>query len=351
MEKWIRDLCRRLPKAELHLHIDGALSAGIAMHLAEKSGWRGFARPLSYREMYRRLVVGETTDSQQELLDFFEVPGILLHTEEALRLVTRQLMLEKAADNVRYLELRWAPSLHTREGLGCDRVVEIVQDECERVAAATGQVFRLIVCGIRTLPLETNLAMLEDVAPYIGDKLVAADYAGLEAQSPDALEQEAFFTRARQLGLEITLHCGELPGSAPRILEVVQKLSPVRIAHGLGSIEDPALCALLGERGVMLDICPTSNIQAGLYPGYGSCPLADLIKAGVPVSLNTDCNVLCDITLSDEYINMLGSGQLDLLTLWQLNLSAVSHSFLPEGEKRLLLEEFKRWDSVIANTQ
>ena len=346
MDKSMRDLCRRLPKAELHLHLDGALSAGIAMRLAEQSGWRGFERPLHYHEMHRRLVVGQGTGSQHELLNFFEVPGLLLHTEQALRLVTRQLMLEKAADNVRYFELRWAPSLHTGGGLSCGRVVEIVQDECERVAAGSGQVFRLIACGIRTLPLETNLAMLEDVAPYIGDKLVAADYAGLEAQSPDPLEQAAFFERARELGLEITLHCGELPGSSHRILEVVEKLAPARIAHGAGSVDDPELCALLAGRGVCLDLCPTSNIQAGLYPDYASFPVAPLVAAGVPVSISSDCSVVCDVCLSDEYANLLEAGCLDLPALRRLNMNALAHSFLPEAEKRRLRDEFTaEWDA------
>jgi len=336
-----------MPKAELHLHLDGAMDTSAAIQLAAKTGWAGLDRPLGYKELYKRAVVQQNARNQHELLEYFELPGLLLHTEEAMRMITRSLMIEKAADNVRYFEIRWAPVFHRARGLSSRQVVEIVQDECERVAAATGQTFRLIVCGIRTLPLEENIRMLEEVAPLLGDKLVAADYAGLEATSPDTMAQESFFIRARELGFAITLHCGELPGSAPRILEAVEKLSPRRIAHGPPSIDDPGLCALLKEKGIMLDLCPTSNIQGGLFPDHESYPLRDLIKAGVPVSVNTDGNALNDLTLSDEYLRLLDAGQLDLATLWRLNLDALSHAFLPEDEKAALLAEFKHWAELI----
>lgn len=347
MENWVMDLCRRMPKAELHLHLDGALDAGLALELAAESGWAGFDRPQSYAQLYRRLVVEKNAASQEELLAFFELPGLLLHTPQSLCAVARRLMVEKAADNVRYLEIRWAPAFHRGQGLTNLQVVKLVQNTCDMVAMGTGQTFRLIVCGIRTLPLEENIRMLEEVSPLLGHKLIAADYAGLEAVSPNALEQEAFFTRARELGYAVTLHCGELPGSAPRILEAAEKLAPRRIAHGPRSIDDPKLCALLKERDIMLDLCPTSNIQAGLFPDHASYPLKDLVKAGVPVSVNSDSNTLNNLTLSDEYINLLRAGQVDLPTLWRLNLDALAHSFLPEKEKQRLLAEFKAWGELV----
>lgn len=339
----MQDLCKKMPKAELHLHLDGALNIKSAIDLAEAAGWDGFEQPLSYREMHSRLVVPRNLRSQEELLAYFEVPGILLHTEEALRRVTRELLLEKAADNVVYCEIRWAPMLHGAKGLSTAEVVAIVDDECRKTCALTGQTVRLIAVGMRTMPLETNLAMLEEIAPFAGETIAAVDFAGLESKNPDALSQKAYFARARELGFDITLHCGELPGSAPRLKAVVEEIKPTRIAHGPGSVEDKELCALLRERDVMLDLCPTSNIQAGLYPNHEQYPLRELVAMGVPVSVNTDDNVLSNLTLSDEYVRLLEAGQVDLPTLWRLNLDALRHVFLPDKEKARLIAAFESW--------
>jgi adenosine deaminase len=341
----MKDICRRMPKAELHLHLDGALSPGIAAGLLRKMG--GECAPLSYRELYERLVISENLASQAELLAYFDLPGRLLHTEEGLREVTRSLLLEKAADHVRYCELRWAPALHCAKGLSPARVVETVADECRLVTGATGQTVRLIAVGMRTLPLAQNLAMLEEIAPLAGRLIAAADYAGPEAKSPDAQDQLAFFKRARELGLYVTLHCGELPNSAPRLRAAVEAIGPERIAHGAGAAQDPALCEMLRDRDIMLDLCPTSNIQAGLYPDHKAYPLKRLAELRVPVSISTDDSVLSDLALSDEYIRLLEAGLIDLKALWRLNLDALSHAFLEEAEKQRLLAEFEDWAAGI----
>ncbi|HHY52540.1 MAG TPA: hypothetical protein GX499_04765, partial [Clostridiales bacterium] len=273
MERWMTDLCRAMPKVELHLHLDGALRPKTALDLAAARRWKDFDAPLSYRQMHRRLVVPHALASQKELLSYFETPGLLLQTEEGLRRVTRELIWEKAADHVCYCEIRWAPQLHTEEGLSVRQVVEAVLEESAAASRQTGVIVRLIAVGMRTHSLEHNLRMLDEIAPFAGRGLAAVDFAGPEAEAPDALEQEAFFFRARELGFEITLHCGELPDSAPRLAEQIRRLRPKRVAHGAGAAEDLALCALLREQDVMLDLCPTSNLQAGLYPDYQSYPL------------------------------------------------------------------------------
>ncbi len=351
MERWMTDLCRAMPKVELHLHLDGALLPKTALDLSAARQWRDFEEPLSYRQMYGRLVVPHPLASQEELLSYFEIPGLLLQTEKALRRVTRELIWEKAADHVCYCEIRWAPQLHTAEGLSTRQVVETVLKESAAASRQAGVTVRLIAVGIRTHSLEQNLKMLEEIAPFAGKGLAGVDFAGLEAKAPDALEQEAFFLRARELGFAITLHGGELPGSAPRLAEQIRQLRPARVAHGPGSADDPALCALLREQNVMLDLCPTSNLQAGLYPDYESYPLRKLVEAGVPVSISTDDSVLSGLTLSDEYVNLLQAGQVDFPTLWRLNLDALGHAFLEPEEKTRLLSRLNIWASNLPDLQ
>lgn len=351
MERWMADLCRAMPKVELHLHLDGALRPKTALDLSAARQWRDFETPLSYRQMHSKLVVGHPLASQGELLSYFEIPGLLLQTEKALRRITRELVWEKAADHVCYCEIRWAPQLHTAEGLTTRQVVEAVLEESASASRQTGVIVRLIAVGMRTHSLGQNLKMLEEIAPFRGKGLAGVDFAGPEAKAPDALEQEAFFLRARELGFAITLHCGEMPGSAPRLAEQIRQLRPARVAHGPGSAEDPVLCAFLREQDVMLDLCPTSNLQAGLYPDYESYPLRQLVEAGVPVSISTDDSTLSNLTLSDEYINLLQVGQVDLSTLWRLNLNALGHAFLEPEEKARLLFRLNSWASNIPELQ
>lgn len=347
MEAWKKDLCKQMPKAELHLHLDGGLEVKTALDLAADRSWADFEHPLGYEEMHRRLVIPHNLASQEELLGYFAVPGLLLHTPKALARVTQELILAKAADHVRYCEIKWAPQLHTGQGMTIQQVVETVLQAAQETSTKTGVTVRWVAVGMRVHTLEQNLAMLEAIAPYRTRGIPAVDFAGPEAAQPDALSQSAFFHRARELGFDITFHCGELPDSASRLEKQAAALRPSRIAHGPGSAESPSLCAFLRKEEIMLDLCPTSNIQAGLYPDHQSYPLKKLLKAGVPVSINTDDNVLSGLSLSDEYIRLLEADQLDIATLWQLNLSALSHAFLGESEKQRLMEEFTAWASDI----
>jgi adenosine deaminase len=200
---------------------------------------------------------------------------------------------------------------------------------------------------MRTHTLEENLDFLDEIAHYAGSELSAVDFAGLEDENPDPLSQIAFFEKAKKLGFGITLHCCELPNSLPNLRNAVEKIKPQRIAHGSGVYEDINLCTELQKNDIMLDLCPTSNIQAGLYSDYSSYPVVQLMEHGVPISINSDSNVLGDLRLSDEYINLLGTGCVNIITLWKLNLNALRHAFLPQNEINCLINDFESWAKEI----
>ncbi len=343
LERWQTALCRAMPKAELHLHLDGALEPKTAMELAGAQGWRGFERPLPFSEMYGRLVLPGQVCSQAELLAYFAVPGLLLQTPQALRRVTDDLIAAKAADHVRYCEIRWAPLLHTAGGMRVREILETVIQAAAGAGERLGVHVELIAVAMRTHTPGQNLALLEELAPLAGKGIAAVDMAGQEAAAPELAAHLPFFEKARSLGFGVTLHCGELAGSAPRLRRQIEELRPHRVAHGPGAADDTELCALLRERDIMLDLCPTSNLQAGLYPDYESYPLRRLVERGVPVSISTDDNVLSDLSLSDEYVNLLRAGQLNLPALWARNLDALRHGFAPAAVRGRLLREFGEW--------
>ncbi|MDR2355517.1 MAG: adenosine deaminase family protein [Clostridiales Family XIII bacterium] len=361
MADFLRDLFRAMPKAELHMHLDGALEVKTAIELmtgrapdakapdgggteCPKNAAGGAFRAQSYEALYRRLVIDGPLATQAALLGRYDLPIELLQSEEALERVTDDLLRAKAADRVRYCEIRWAPALHCAGGLGVRRVVESVARATKRACARYGILARLIVVGMRFHAPRENVSMLRQAAEADARGLLAAaDLAGPEAAHPDPTVQQPFFDAARRLGLGLTLHCGELPSSADAIRRCVLRVAPDRIAHGSGAAADESLCALLAERGIRLDLCPTSNIQAGLYADYADFPVATLFRRGVPVSISTDSPVISGLTLSEEYYRTAAGGRLGPAELWAINLASLDSIFAEDAVKRALKAEFRAW--------
>src|SRR5215207_5275233 len=206
----LRRLLEAMPKAELHLHLDGSVRVATALDLART---RGVAAPPDWAGMYGALVAPERCTDQAELLRAFELPIALMQDAEALERITAELVTAKAADNVRYVEIRWGPLLHVARGL-----------------------------------------------PLVDQGLTGWDLAGPEAAYPDPLDHARAFEVARAGGLRITIHAGEWGG--PAQVRRALAVDPERIAHGPLTIDDPGLCRELADRGITLDLCPTSNVQA-----------------------------------------------------------------------------------------
>jgi adenosine deaminase len=346
MADWRLDLFRAMPKAELHLHLDGALEVRAALELAADGAAEGFGG-LGYEEAHRRLVIGGTTGSQADLLAYYDLPVALLQSEEALGRVTDDLFRAKAADNARYIEIRWAPRLHTRRGLSVRQAAGCVMRAAARASRKTGGEARLIAVARRADSPDDNRDMLRQVAAENTGLVTGVDLAGPEEAQPDPSAQNVFFDEARRLGLFVTLHSGELPGGAQLLRRAVESVGPARVAHGSCAAAAPELCRLLSERDIQLDLCPTSNIQAGLYRDYADFPLAALFERGVPVSVSTDSPVISGRTLSEEYFQIALAGRLSPADLWRINLRSLEHIFAPEPVKRKLRAEFAAWARAV----
>jgi adenosine deaminase len=199
----------------------------------------------------------------------------------------------------------------------------------------------LIITALRSHSLEENrnLATAAVAAQDLG--VVAFDLAGREAAFPDPLTFKESFDIARSGGLAITLHAGEWGGAAQvrRALEV----QPARIAHGGVAVDDPSLCAELAARNVSLDLCPTSNTQAAIVPGYGDFPIAELRRRGVPITLNTDDLVVSDVTLSEEYLSVHRRLGLPVADLIALARTGYDFAFVEQGTKTRLRNALETW--------
>jgi len=275
--------------------------------------------------MSRALIAPMPCADQAQLLEAFELPIALMQDEEALERITRELVETKAADNVRYMEIRWGPLLHVAGGVPLADGIAAVCAGAAAAAALTGTVVRLICTALRSHEPAENLVLAETAVRFRDQGLTGWDLAGPEAAFPDPAQHAAAFEAARAGGLRITLHAGEWGGAAQ--VRRALAMDPERIAHGPGTIDDPALCAELASRGVTLDLCPTSNVQAGIVDGLAAHPLARLHRAGVPVTLSTDDTTVSDITLSEEYANALEAIGLTVPELWAIDRHALDVAF------------------------
>jgi adenosine deaminase len=208
-------------------------------------------------------------------------------------------------------------------------------------ARRTGTDVRLICTALRSHAPEDNVRLAEAAARFLDDGLTGFDLAGPEEAFPDALAHGAAFDAARASGLRITLHAGEW-GGADQVRRALD-LEPERIAHGPGAVDDTSLCRELIARHVTLDLCPTSNVQAGIVPSVADHPLAQLHRAGVPVTLSTDDLTVSGVTLSEEYARAVTDIGLTLDELWAIDRHAVDVAFADDDTRARLRATFEAW--------
>lgn len=350
------DLVARLPKVELHLHLDGSLRPRTAFELGRA---RGVLEPGTAAAMVEaRLRAPMPCRDQAELLAAFDLPLEILQDAEALERAAEELVVDIAGDGTIYAEVRWAPALHLRRGLKLRQVVESVAVGTRRgmaqVRDAGGAAeVRLIAVAMRSHSPGRNESVARAAVAAAGDGVVGFDLAGPEAAYPDPLAYRRAFSIARAGGLGITAHAGEWGG--PAQVRRALALGPARIAHGAPAVDDPALMAELTGRGVTLDLCPTSNWQAGLFPRLADHPLPRLLRAGVPVTLSTDDRTVSDLTLVREYERALDPLGLSAAELWAmdrhaLDVAFLGHEPLVRDRLRTAMTAFARQEPLLGGT-
>ncbi len=337
----LRELIAEMPKAELHLHLDGSLRIDTALELART---RRIEAPRTRAGMVGALVAPPRCTDQADLLGAFDLPIALMQDAEALERITAELVEDKAADGVHYLEIRWGPLLHVARGLPLIDGIEAVVRGAQAAADRAGIAVRLTCTALRSHDPVANVGLAEAAAPFRSQGLTGWDLAGPEALFPDPLAHGAAFEAARAGGLRITLHAGEWGGAAQVRRALV--MEPERIAHGPGAADDPGLMAELRASGVALDLCPTSNVQAAIVPTVAAHPLARLHRAGVRVSLSTDDTTVANLTLSEEYIRAVERIGLSVAELWAIDRLALDVAFADDATLAPIRRTFDDWAAL-----
>lgn len=326
------ELLRALPKAELHVHLDGSLRPETMIALAAE---QRVELPSTDPEALRRWMVVDDARNLEEYLARFEHTIALLQTPAAIARVAREMVEDAAADGLQYLEVRYCPRLSTRGGLSMDEVIAAEWDGLQQGMAATGVVARIINCALRHEDPEVSVAIAEHSVRMRSHGVVGFDLAGGEAGRPPEQHREAFDLAARG-GLGITVHAGEAAGWRS-IFEAIHSCHATRIGHGTRLFEDPALQDYVRDRRILIEVNLTSNVQTHAVADAASHPLRRYLDAGLAVTLCTDNWLMSGVTLSGEYLLAERALAVTRAERDAMLLAAFEHSFLPWPERRALL--------------
>ena len=250
------------------------------------------------------MVAPDDCPSQAEYIKYFDDAISVMQTESALERIAYELCVDSAAENIDYLEVRWAPRLHLQGGLSVPQVIEAVLGGLN-----AGPITSVaIVCAMRQHSPEDNIELARDAGRFAGRGVVGFDLAGDEARYP-ATPQRPAFEAARAAGLRLTCHAGEagLPSSVEEALD----LGVERIAHGVIGARDPRIAERVRREGVVLDMCPTANWKCKAISSLPDHPLPRLVRAGVKCTISTDSRTVADTTLSHEFELMSQAGMTD----------------------------------------
>lgn len=322
---------RVLPKVELHEHLDGGLRPRTIVELARQQGVR---LPTDDQQALAH-ILSPGPSSLEVYLGAFAVTTSVMQTAEALRRVAFETVEDWHADGVVYGEVRFAPELHTKNGLSMPEVVEAVLRGLEDGRKAFPVETGLILCSMRHAP--PTLATAALVNHYRHDGVVAFDLAGAEAPFPPALHRAAFEYCAENL-LAATCHAGEVTQPS-YIREALVACRALRIGHGVKLIDDGGpehpgdLFRWVRDRRIPLEVCLTSNVQTRACPSLAEHPFDRLKQAGVTVTLNTDNRLVSATTLSQELALAAQTWNYSLEDLRGLQRTSLDAAFAPPEQK------------------
>jgi adenosine deaminase len=323
---------RRLPKVELHRHLDGSVRPGTIWEIAREHGISvGFG---SREELERGAVIRAPMKNLDSVLARFATQQAVLCSRDALSRVTFENVEDAWHDGVRLLELRFAPAyIGDGKNLSNDEIIGGVLDGILRAMAVWPVEVGLIGILPRSFPMESNVQATEALIRWRksgapgAERICGFDLADREADFDPALFAP-LVERAREAGMGITIHSGE-ETDARHVSSALETYRPSRIGHGIRCMGDPEVMRRLIEKDVLLEICPTSNWITSAVPSLAAHPLPALLRAGVPVCLNSDDPNLFGIDLVNEYTvcaREYGFGESEFSAM---NMAALRHSFLP----------------------
>lgn len=328
------DCLARMPKAELHVHLDGCLRIET---IAELAAQQSVPLPGSER-LVEQCIAPDACLDLMHLLSYFAVPISVLQTPSALERVTYELCQDARRENVRYLEIRFAPALHRERGMGLQEIIRAVVSGWHAGSREFGLAGGIILCGMRQMAPEDTFAVARAGIPFLGNGVVGFDLAGDEANYPVLLHREPLLF-AKDAGYGMTVHAGEAAG-AQSVRDAVEEIGVSRVGHGVRSGEDPSLLQVLRDRRITLDTCPTSNVQTRSVPSFDAHPLPVYYRSGIQVTINSDNRTVSNTTMTRELTLAHDEMALTIGELASMTLTALDAGFADTDVRHQLRAEY-----------
>lgn len=329
-----KEFYKNLPKVELHRHLEGSLRLATMLELAHLCN---LDLPASDPPRLRAMVQVQPTDppTATNFLSKFETLRLFFRSQQIIERITREAIADAAADNVRYMELRFTPvALGNAKNYPLSEVMDWVIASARQAEKDFGVTTRLIASFNRHESVALAEKVVELAAGRMADGIVGIDLAGAEGKYPGR-PFEGVFRAARAAGLHVTIHAGEW-GGPENVVEAIETLHAERVGHGVRVMEDPKAVALARERGIVFEVCPTSNFHSGVFPSLEQHPLPRMLEAGLAVTLNTDDPGISAISLSDECQLACEALSLSGEQLKAMLLKAATAAFLPQPARERL---------------
>lgn len=324
-----------LPKADLHVHLDGSLRLATILDLAEQQGVDlGYS---NLDELRAAIGCGSQFGSLVEYLRGFEITLQVMQTEQALERIAFELAEDAHRENVEYMEVRYAPMLHTNRGLKLTKVVEAVLLGLSHARNRYGIKGNVIICGIRNISAASSYAMAELAVAYKNRGVVGFDLAGAEANYP-AKTHRAAFDLVRNNNVNCTIHAGEAYGPES-IAQALHLCGAHRIGHGCRLAENGDLLHYVNDHRIPLECCPSSNVQTGAVRELTTHPLKRYFDLGLRVTVNTDNRLITDTTVSKELWIVHTQMKVPFVDIKEMILAGFKSSFLPFHEKEAMMRE------------
>jgi adenosine deaminase/aminodeoxyfutalosine deaminase len=330
----IAEFIAEMPKVELHVHLEGAVRPETLLELSQnKSGLRQKVDEWITARRAQRFRYGNF----REFLVAFKIVTLLIEAPQDYALATTRLIEWLAEQNVQYAEIIFAAGVVLWKKQPVDAVFEAVAAAAEEAEARTGVRVKWIFDAIRHFGVDPAREVLRWAARYRSQGVVGFGIGGDEAGGPARLFPD-IFREARDLGLHGVAHAGEACGPES-IRDAVELLGAERIGHGLTAIRDANVMALLRERRIPVEVCPSSNVSTGLIARFEDHPLPKFLEAGLLVTLNSDDPAMFGTSLQEEFLQATRCFEFSRETLAELCRNAVRASFLSEDEKQKLREQ------------
>ena len=328
------DFLKKLPKVELHCHLDGSLRINTIIELAKL---QKVSLPSSnYKGLKNILCIGEKRGTLEEYIARFDITLSVMQTPGSLTRIAYELIEDVASENVRYIEVRYSPILHTSKGMTLEEAVLSVRDGLKKGEKDFGVKSGIIVCGIRHISPEASLKLADLCVQFKNRGVVGFDLAGAEENFPAKDHREAFYMILNN-NINATIHAGEAFGPSS-IHQAIHYCGAHRIGHGTRLKEDKDLMNYVNNHRITMEVCLTSNWHTFSVRSLKQHPIRYYYDRGIRVTLNTDNRLMSDTTLTKEFGVARDIFNFSLHDFREVTIIAMKSAFLPHLERKQMIK-------------